>query len=200
MKIALVFILMIFYSCAYSGLFKKTPILDTQMSAIEGGDYTALVEGCGNQLVPGYTYCRKYEGTSSDEEIFFVGPITNCKREFCVEFKIYQPDGSAPIGDSIPKKENRKSVKWSRILRRDTFENGDTGFWPFNYKVYWIDKNGRENFSISQGEIRLRVLKKEYIPLNEVVNDFNFTWNILTRNNETIKMTTGMRAYVSRRK
>lgn len=197
--IILIYLNIALLGCAHAA---RTPIKDKGMSALEGRDLTALIEGCGNQLISGYTYCRKTEGEAAKDYLYFVGPITNCKREFCVEFKIYNTRGEVAYGDKILKKKNRASVPWTKLLARETFELGDRGFWPFTYWVYWIDRNGFENVSVAEGEIRLRVLAKEYIPLNEVVNDSNFvpSWGFWAKNGELIKMTTGMRTYVSKRK
>lgn len=177
----------------------RAPIKDPEIPAIKGKDFTALIEGCGNQLQAGLLNCRRYEGSSAEEMLYFVGPVTNCKREFCVEFKIYHADGNLAYGDAIPKKQFRKGVPWSKILKRPSFELGDRGFWFFTYNVFWVNSDGHEEESKSEGEIRLRVLKKDYIPLHEVVNDGAFTWDFSTRNGERVKITTGMRTYVSSR-
>lgn len=177
----------------------KYPLKDSGMSAVEGKDFTALIEGCGNQMIAGYTYCRKTEGEAATDALYFFGPITNCKRDFCVEFKIYGPDGEVVYGNSLPKKSNRAKVSWKDLLKRETFEVGDRGFWLYRYRVFWLDENKNENVSISEGEIRLRVIAKGYTPLNAVISDSNFTWVYRTKNNELIKMTTGMRTYVSKK-
>ncbi len=178
----------------------KTPKRDTGMSAIEGNDHTGLIEGCGSQLVAGMLRCKKTEGMSvAGDYLSFLGPITNCKRDFCVEFKVYNNRGELIFGDAIPRKSNRKDVAWEKILDRKTFEINDRGFWFYKYQIYWVDSNGNENVSVSDGEIYLRIIKKDYIPLDYVVNDKNFTWSFVSRNNEVIKMTTGMRTYISKR-
>lgn len=194
MKGRLVLVLFLIFAC------NEYPLEDKFISAVAAGDYTALVEGCGNQLVPGYTYCRKTEGDASGELIHFVAPISNCKKASCVEIKVFGIDGDLVYGNTIPKDKMRLSVSWEKLLKRSTFELSDRGFWPFICRVYWVDSDGNERLSVSEGEIRLRVLKKGYIALHEVENDPNFAWEAKTRNNETIKMTTGMRTYVSKRK
>ncbi len=197
MKKILIIFIMLFSALAACA---KTPVKDKELSAIEGGDHTGLIEGCGNQLVAGMMRCKKTEGMSvKGDYLSFLGPITNCKREFCVEFKVYNNRGELVFGDAIPKKKNRKDVEWTKILNRDTFEINDRGMWFYKYTIYWVDGNGNENISVSDGEIYLRIIRDEYIPLDNVVNDRNFVWSFWTKNNELVKMTTGMRTYVSRR-
>ena len=193
----------IFFFLALSACAQaKTVNKDVGMSAIAAGDFTALIEGCGHGMIPGYTYCRKTEGDAANDKLYFIGPVTNCKKDFCVEFKIYGPDGEVVYGNSIPKKKSRAEVPWNKLLKRDTFEINDRGFWLYTYRVYWNDENGNENVSVSEGEIRMRVIRKEYVDLHEVISDRNFVpqWEIYTRNNETIKITSGMRTSVSKNK
>ncbi len=175
------------------------PVADTEMTALDAQVDTALIEGCGQQLIPGYLYCLKREGESTEDLLWFVGPLAKCKRAFCVEFKVFPQDGGVPVGGSIPKGSQRVSLPWSSLVKRANFELADRGFWPFTYTVYWDDDAGNENISKSQGEIRLRVFPKAYIPLNEVTQDKNFAWSWIAKGGETVKMTTGMRTYVSKR-
>lgn len=176
------------------------PYKDVGLSALQGGDQTCLIQVEGSQLTPGYAFLRKTEGDASGENLYLVGPITNCDRDFCVEYKIYGKDGEIVDGGSIPKNAFRRAVPWSKLLKRNTFELSDRGFWAVTSRVYWKDDNGNENVSVCEGEIRLKVLKKDYIPLHNVVNDSNFTWDFSTRYGERVKITTGMRTYVSKRK
>ena len=88
-------------------------VIDEGMSAVEGGDYTALIQGCGSQLVVGYTYCRKREGDLTDESIILVAPKVKCKSEQCVSYKIFFPDGSPTIGGMFGKEETSKRILWS---------------------------------------------------------------------------------------
>lgn len=180
-------------SCAHA-----YPYRDRGISAIEGHDQTALIEACGSQIQVGYAYCRKTEGASTEEMIYFLGPRTNCNKDFCVEFKIFNLNGELIYGNSIPKKLNRVGIKWKEILKRDSFELSDRGFWSYIYNVFWVDKDGHENMSRSEGHIFLRVLKQDYLPLNEVVKDSNYTWFFVV-DGQHIKMTTGMRAFVSQK-
>ena len=182
--------------------------LDLAMAAVDGGDYTALIEGCGNQLVPGYTYCRKMEGQPATDSLVFVAPAVGCLEKDpetgaetgpCVTFMIYFPDGSKPAyGGAIPRGQTRVSVPWSTILSRNTFELGDRGFWPYTYSIRYIGQDGRERTAVSQGEIRMRVMKKDYIPLDNVQEDANFVWK-WQDNGVPVRMTTGARTFVGKR-
>lgn len=173
---------------------------DTQMGAMEAGDYTALIEGCGNQLVPGYTYCRKLEGSVADENLYFVVPITRCARtDFCASFKVYLPSGEPAYGASIPKGESRAEVPWKTILGRDTFQVGDRGFWLYTYEIHYTGTDFKDYVIYSEGEIRMRVVKQGYTALQNIEDDPNFT--LFLHNKKTgvdVKMTSTARTYVSK--
>lgn len=174
---------------------------DAELDALAAGDNTALVEGCGNQLVSGYTYCRKREGDVGDDSLYFVGPASNCLGTgSCVSFKLYFPDGSQPAyGGSIPRGQTRVGVPWKSILGKNTFQVGDRGFWPFVMWVKYIQPDGKEYQTVSQGEIRMLVVRKEYISLSNVMDDPNFVWS-WSENGVPVKMTAGSRIYVGQKK
>lgn len=191
MKKILFLILFLFISC-----IARLPV-DSAMSAIDGLDKTALVEACGNQLVPGYTYCRKTEGTTTDEFINFIAPPAQCKQYPCVILKVFFPDNSQETyAYEFRKGEIVHKVAWKEILDRDIFSIDDRGFWPFMYKIKWVDQDGRERTSITEGEIRLRVLKKRYEALNDAQDNENFVWKYKYKNVQ-IKMTSSGRTFVS---
>lgn len=180
---------------------------DTAPSAISVGDFTAPIEGCGNQPIVGYTYCVKNAGESSDEVLTFIAPPVKCSGDApCVSFKLFFPDLSTPYGGVFPKGVTRVSVSWKTIFKRDTFEKGDRGFWPYIYTIKWIDSNGRDQETKIQGEIRLRVIAslicdsngqncKSYTRLNNSPLDPNFVW-VWTEGDFIYKMTSGGRMYI----
>lgn len=178
---------------------ESAPIPDSAMAAIEGGDATVLIEGCGNQLNVGYTYCRMTEGEAAGKNLWLVGPTSNCERDACVFFRISAPNGEVVYGSQLPKNKNRINVDWTKLIKKPAFQVSDRGLWGVIMEVYWQDSEGRERRAISEGEIRLRVLTKNYKPLHEVENDPNFVW-VYTEQGVTAKLTTGLRAYVSRKK
>lgn len=171
--------------------------LDESMAAIEAGDYTALVQGCGNQLVPGYTYCRKTEGEIANDSLIFVGPsnIVCSDNESCIHIKIFFPDQTPALGVAIPKGKSQIVVPWQDILKKSTYEITDRGFWPFIYSMKFMDDKGQEQETRTEGEIRMRVLRKSYIPLNDVSSDSNFVWK-WKFGSVPVRMTTGGRTYV----
>lgn len=172
--------------------------LDKEIGAVEAEDLTALVQGCGNQLVSGYTYCRKMEGEATNESITFVAPISNCKNGECTELKIFYPDGSPSYGYVFKKGESKHVVKWTTLTKKNTFDVQDRGFWLFTYRIKFIDTDGRERETVTEGEIRLRVYRQAYIPLHEVPEDRNYVWKF-NFDGVNVRMTTGGRTYVSRK-
>lgn len=171
-------------------------VVEDAMSAVEAGDYTALVEGCGNQLIPGYTYCRKMEGSSTQELLNFHAPKTECVKEPCRTFKVFGPNGDVVYGGEFKRGELKVGVPWSALTGSSTFEISDRGFWGVIYEIKFIDSEGRERTTLTQGEIRMRVLKKEYIPLHNVSADKGFVWK--WEAGVPVRMTTGGRTFVGR--
>lgn len=194
--VLVVLISLVFFagSCSQKGVKP-----DEFMSAAQAGDYTALIEGCGNQLTAGYTYCRKTEGQSAAENIFFVAPKTNCLGEGpCVTFKVFFPNGSPSYGGSVPRGTTRVAIPWSVLVKKDRFEIEDRGFWQYIYDIRWLDLAGREQLTRSFGEIRMRVVPSGYVSLSEIPEDKSFVWS-WSDNGTIVRMTTGARTYVGRR-
>ncbi len=174
-------------------------VIDDTMSPLEAGDPTALIEGCGNQLVSGYTYCRVREGDNTGLKLTIVAPITECKKtDGCAYYKIYFPTGEPTLGGVIPKGQSSVSIFWSELTKKTTFDVGDRGFWPVLVDIFWLDKDGNERRSTTEGEIRLRVYRSSYTPLHEISNDPNFAWEF-HYGKIPVKVTTNLRAYVGKK-
>jgi hypothetical protein len=193
-------------SLGNSNCSKYTVKPDLETSALAAGDYTALVntsaiDGCGTQTTPGYAYCRIREGQVADATIYFLAPPAQClpkEAASCVHLEIYFPNGDANYSLDFPRGITRMAVKWKTLLKRDTFEKGDRGFWPFRYTINSVDPKGRAIMTVTEGEIRMRVVSKDYIALHEMPTDPNFVWQwIDSTTNQVIKMTTGGRTYAS---
>lgn len=169
--------------------------LDTAMAAVDAGDFTAIVEGCGHQPVVGYTYCRKQEGEATNDKITFIAPPSSCLgSEPCSSLKVFYPDGSPTLGLDFPKKTGRLAIGWSDLTKKPTFDSGDRGFWPFVTTVRYLGEDGKERTSVAEGEIRLRVYRNGYLPLNEVREDQAYAWKWAS-GGFIYRMTTGARAY-----
>lgn len=175
------------------GTTRVTP--DTELSALKGGDSTGIVEGCGNQPIPGYTYCRKMEGDPANGKLWFHAPPAQCPGdESCVSLRIYRK-GDDPIGMTFPRGITRVGLEWKELLIRDRFEVFDRGFWPYDFTIKSLDDDGRDQFTFVDGEIRLVVYSKNYIPLHDVKEDPNYVW-VWEDGGCVYKMTTGGRTHI----
>ncbi len=191
----LVFFSMIFVFVGASSCTKDMLVPDNAMSAQEGEDYTVIIEGCGNQPVVGYTYCRFIEGNLTDQSVSLIAPPAQCREDKCVFYKIYFPDQSIPaIAGSIPKGQTSVKIKWTELLKKGSIAKGDAGFWPILMEVHWVDTEGRDRVSFADGEIRLRVLSRQYTPLNRSKDDSNFVWS-WTDGFHIFKSTASLRQY-----
>jgi hypothetical protein len=150
--------------------------LDNSMQANLAGDTTGIVFGCGNQPVSGYTYCRKTEGPIGNDALYFLAPIVKCKNEPCRTLKIFSPDSSTAYGIAFKEGSDEVLVKWTDIVKRQHFDVQDRGFWPFIIEVRFLAEDGFEHKTILEGEIRLRILRKEYVSLHSVKDDTAFFW------------------------
>jgi len=90
------------------------------------------------------------------------------------------------------------SVNWSQLIGHDTFNIYDRGYWGFRYSIRFIAPDKREYKIESEGEIRLRVLKKEYTPLYASPENPMYAWTWVD-NGWTVRMTTSGRAYVGKK-
>lgn len=197
-------------------------VADTSPLAIEAGDFTGLirVEGCGfqPQVQEGYTYCRVVEGPVGALALTFLGPPNAlacaphscpagdaaCDPTSCVDFTLFFPDQSPAYQDSIPAGQSSKTIPWSKLTQKQTFDLDDTGFWLYTYTIRWKDHDGNLQKTVSDGEIRLRVVRAKvcdgtncqaYVPLRSAPNDPSFVWS-WTEGSQLIRMTTAGRTYV----
>lgn len=167
---------------------------DKAMAAIEAGDYTSILSGCGSQPIVGFLYCRVKEGDNTSLSFDVIGPPAKCKQDKCVFFKIFNVQGEVAYSGALEKGKTRVTVLWMDLTKEPAFKVGDRGFWTMNHEVHWEDKDGNERVSYSQGEILLRVYKAGYIPLHEAKEDPNYVWT-WKDGNRLFRMTTGLRAF-----
>jgi hypothetical protein len=180
-------------SCATS------KVADPQ-SAVGSNDLTALISGCGQQQVGvGYIVCRMREGQTTQLEQIRVHapPNLTCDEDACVFFRIYFPDGRPTYEGVVKKGESFAQVPFSEIVDKKTFDISDRGFYGVSVTLHYKDSNGVACRTYADGYIFMHVVKKEYVSLIENQEDENFVWTWKTKANQTIKMTTGFRVFVS---
>jgi hypothetical protein len=191
---------------AVGGCGTKNFLVDPAPSAALANDLTALadasdMEGCGKQLQSGLLFCRVDDFKSTESEIRFVGPISNCTREACVYIRVYFPDGTPSLELAMPKKQNFVAVKWRDLTHKNVFTAGDRGFWPFERAVYWRGQNGKETVTRDSGLIYLRVLIRSvggrtYESLHNSQDSRYFVYKSKWRNEEPFALTTSGRTFV----
>jgi hypothetical protein len=155
---------------------------DASAYAADANDATVIIEGCGSQPVVGYTYCRMPEGQDATALTLTLHspPKIKCVTEPCVSFTIFYPDGTPSL--SVPASlTGMTTLKWSELVKRGTFQVNDRGFWPVIMEWKYLDLDGVERSSIAEGEIRMRVLKRSYVPLHTATSSPEFAWNWTAR-------------------
>ena len=172
--------------------------LDNQ-SAVENNDLTALMSGCGQQLVnSGYLVCRENEGQATKDEFLVIHtpPDLKCNTDNCTYAKVFFPDGRPTLEKGIPSGTSLLRISWEEIVNKSIFVLTDRGFYAVSITTKYLGSDGQERQSYAQGMIFMHVVKKNYTSLVENQDDPNFTWIWKTPQNQTIKMTTGYRVYV----
>lgn len=145
--------------------------------AMEANDQTVIIQGCGSQPVTGYTYCRAREGVATAGTLRLYAPPSKCSdKESCASFQIFHPDGSPTVGIKVPKGNASVDVAWKDMVKTDTFQKDQRGFWPILLTWKWVGPDDKEHTSQAEGEVRLRVYAQKYVPLHEVREDANFVW------------------------
>lgn len=169
----------------------------SELSAIEANDFTVFIEGCKSPVETGFNFCRVSEGgVTAEQKIAFIVPPAKCKSDKeCVYLKIIFPTDRPPLSFAVPKNQTRLEITWDKILDRATFEKNDRGFWGVEQSWKWIDLDGNERESLSQGFIYLRVVAKNYTSLVNAEADPNFAWQWV-ENKNNFNLTTQGRASV----
>ena len=200
-----------YVGCGAPSLLKP----DLSPPAIAANDTTALlsVSGCGYQpfVSEGYAYCRVTVGPVGDLALTFIAPpqASNCgpATTSCVDFTLFFPDQTPAYQGSIPRGQTEVTLPWTTLTKKSTFDSGDRGFWPYTYTIRWTGSDGNAYKTVSEGEIRLRVIDAQvcdpagancqaYVPLRTATDDPNFIWSWMEGTQE-ILMTGGARTYVS---
>ena len=193
----LAFFTMALVGCSCTTLPK---IQDTQ-SAVAANDLTALISGCGqNQVGVGYLVCREIEGGETHQEFLYIHapPNLSCDDSgACVYFKIFYPDGRPTYEGNIKKGEAFAKIPLSALVDKSTFDLSDRDFYGISITLKYKSSDGIERKTYADGYLFLHVVRKNYVSLLEAENDEAFVWQWQTKENQTIKMTTGFRVFVS---
>jgi len=187
------FCILLLYGCSCSHFGLK---LDPEIAI--GNDYTVLMSGCGREtLVTGAILCRVIAGLNTKTEIieFHAPPSLDCKGEHCTYVKIFFPDGRPALEKSILKGQGKIDVSWFELVEKEVFDLQDRGLFSVTVEMHYLDPQGEERKMYMEGVIFLRVIPPSYTSLELSEDDENFYW-IWKAKNQTLKLTTGGRAYV----
>lgn len=173
----------------------KVALDSSTVFAMEANDATVVIEGCGSQPVVGYTYCRVREGDPTTGSLSLIAPPIKCAQDYCVSFDIYFPDGVTPsVGVKLPEGQTRAKINFKDLVKRDTFQKSDRGFWYVVMTMKFVGLDNKLREVQVEGEIRMRVLSRAYVPLHESMENKDFVWD-WSENGRRIKMTTAGRAW-----
>lgn len=193
----LIFIICIFTIGASncSGVKMRSDI--TPVQAAEANDTTVIIQGCGQQPIVGYTYCRVREGSPTSQLLTFMAPPIKCKTKPCIVYTVFYPNGEPTNSIAVPDGKTQVSISWADLAHRSMFLKNDRGFWPVVMTYRWIDQAGNEFTNTVEGEIRMRVLASGYVSLSSSPNDPNLVWK-WSNNGYKYGFSTAGRAYAGK--
>ena len=184
-------LIIILYSCASRGL-----TIDPMQPTVSF-DTTAIIEACGNQPIVGFTYCRVGEGESTSDALNFIGPPVECnQRDSCIFIKVWNAQGKLAWSGSILKGQTKVAISWKTLVSSPSFEIQQRGFWTWNLEVHYFDEKKRERISKTNGDIVLRIYRRDYLPLVSDGADPAIIWT-WSDGDCHYKLTSSLRAYVS---
>lgn len=161
--------------------------------ALEAGDPTALLSGCGEVASVGHIYCRFPEGWMPSGEIVVSFPASRCGEPVCGSVMIYGPDGARVVNRPIEPETTYAIIPWRSLVGDQPLERHRRGFWPVVARWRWLNADGLVEETIVEGEIRLRVHAGNYRPLG-AGDAARWRWNV---GRVTFAVTTKGRAWVS---
>lgn len=164
---------------------------DAGPHAIEAGDPTALLSGCGAQANVGYLYCRLPEGWTPAGEIRVNVPPVKCGLDACARVAVFRSDGGRVVDTEVPAGVTSFAVPWTSLLGTAPIEKSARGFWPVLVKWVWLNEDGLLEQAIVEGEIRVRVHAPTYQPLG--AEPARWTWQL---GKLTLRATEKGRAFV----
>ncbi len=145
----------------------------------EANDVTALLVGCGQRAAVGSLYCRFQAGTQPTGELVVVVPPVSCAADSCATVTVFGPDATTVVDRSIPKGQTYVVIPWSQIVGPGPFAERQRGFYPVLVKWTWTDpQTGVELAAAAEGEVRLRVHKRDYAPLTFDPATQTWTWTV----------------------
>lgn len=152
---------------------------DPGPKAVDAGDMTALITGCGKTTPTASIYCRLAEGTKATGSIYVYAPPTTCGLEACAVVTVYPPDGSDPLVFSVPEGRSVVEVPLSKLLGPGPITKSQRGFWPILLRWSWKDQaSGVVMQAAAEGEVRLRVYSAGYTPLSYDPAQATWTWKV----------------------
>ncbi len=186
-------------SCASQGLRPDEAMAALHVrDAQQAGDATLIIEGTNPPPV-GHHFLRFTEGEIVTGAIYLQVPPAACRPEgaSCVSWRIRRPDG-VTIGGDVPRGQTRVVVMVRDLLGSTTAELGHRGPFFALLTVLWVDDQGNDRTSVTEGIIDVRVVKNGYQSLHAIPTSRDFAWE-WTSDGRVYRMTTALRAYAGAR-
>lgn len=151
--------------------------LDPSMSAALAGDKTIEFQGAGSKSKKGYLFVQKRDGAPVNEDLAFVLPDLDCKRESCVSFQFFRKDGTPGLSGGVKKGEKIHPFSLALVVGHDGVTlPSDEGEYSAVIRIYFTGPDGQEYSALQNGFVRLNVLAKGYVPLG--CDDPNAAWKV----------------------
>lgn len=170
-------------------------VIDKAVSAVDGNDYTIILGGFGQIASKGYLFAQLREGQDGTGLVSLYFPATQCKRESCVSYQTFHPDGSYGPAGAIPAGSGKDSMPLSLLVGHDgPITRNDEGEYGVKARIFLTGPDGIEYSALAVGFIRLNVLRADYRPL--ACNDPARGWVNQVDKQCTAEFSTAMRSAV----
>jgi len=170
---------LIFALVALTGCCPALQYHDVGPFALESNDTTAILVGCGNRIPSGSLYCRMQAGTEPAGDVAVLVPPVNCAGTTCATVTVWGPDASTIVDKTVQKGQTVVVLPWRTLVGPGPMQERQRGFYPVLVRWTWTDpQTGVELSAGAEGEIRLRVHRKDYQPLTFDPSSFTWQWTL----------------------
>lgn len=179
-----------FLVMALTGCHGSFPI--DRASALEADDPTLVLCSEG-RCQSGYLFFRRTAGVGTDTEIVLnLGAKgLKCKKDSCVRFQVFNPDGSQGYSGSIPQGEDEAIFTLGDVIGSDEVRLTDDHEWLIKAVIHYLDPSHNEREALAFGYIRLTVQAAGYQRL--ACGDPDIAWRVKLQRNCEAHYSTGMR-------
>lgn len=159
-------------------------------SAIQAGDESAILKGCGLGHQNGLIHCRVADGSDMTQTVTVTVPLVDCKFDSCATITGFQKNGNSVALGSIPKGQTELEFPLSKLVGGKTADKKHGGPYRVLIELEYINKKAGWKQAQS-GVVYVSILEKGYHVLN--CDSSNAVWKLAVSETCEIQFSTKMR-------